>query len=87
MEKVNSDITAFKIKLERIEEISELLEDQDLDLEQAIKLYEEGMILSQECLKSLQAAEVKDYRIKKTHSIRFNDHPINHFFSLEKPNA
>ena len=66
MEKVNSDITAFKIKLERIEEISELLEDQDLDLEQAIKLYEEGMILSQECLKSLQAAEVKIRELKSS---------------------
>jgi exodeoxyribonuclease VII small subunit len=66
MEKVNSDITAFKIKLERIEQISELLEDQDLDLEQAIKLYEEGMILSQECLKSLQAAEVKITELKNS---------------------
>ena len=66
MDKVNSDITAFKIKLERIEEISELLEDQDLDLEQAIKLYEEGMILSQECLKSLQAAEVKITELKNS---------------------
>lgn len=66
MEKVNSDITAFKIKLDRIEEISELLEDQDLDLEQAIKLYEEGMILSQECLKSLQAAEVKITELKNS---------------------
>lgn len=66
MEKVNSDITAFKIKLERIELISELLEDQDLDLEQAIKLYEEGMILSQECLKSLQAAEVKITELKNS---------------------
>lgn len=66
MEKVNSDITAFKVKLERIEQISELLEDQDLDLEQAIKLYEEGMILSQECLKSLQAAEVKITELKNS---------------------
>ncbi len=66
MEKVNSDITAFKIKLERIEQISELLEDQDLDLEQAIKLYEEGMILSQECLKTLQAAEVKITELKNS---------------------
>lgn len=66
MEKVNSDITAFKIKLERIEQISELLEDQDLDLEQAIKLYEEGMVLSQECLKSLQAAEVKITELKNS---------------------
>lgn len=66
MDKVNSDITAFKIKLERIEQISELLEDQDLDLEQAIKLYEEGMILSQECLKSLQAAEVKITELKNS---------------------
>lgn len=66
MKKVNNDIASFKTRLERIEQISELLEDQDLDLEQAIKLYEEGMILSQECLKSLQAAEVKITELKNS---------------------
>lgn len=66
MDKANSDISAFKLKLERIEQISELLEDQNLDLEQAIKLYEEGMTLSQECLKSLQAAEVKITELKNS---------------------
>lgn len=66
MKKVNNDIASFKTRLERIEQISELLEDQDLDLEQAIKLYEEGMILSQQCLKSLQAAEVKITELKNS---------------------
>jgi exodeoxyribonuclease VII small subunit len=69
MKKTDNDITAFKIKLERIEQISQLLEDQDLDLEQAIKLYEEGMVLSKECLNSLQAAEVKITELKNSFNV------------------
>ena len=56
MSKPDNEVSRFKEKLERIEEITSLLEDQDLDLEQAKKLYEEGMKLSQECLLSLQEA-------------------------------
>ena len=33
----------------RIEEIAELLENSDLDLEKALKLFEEGISLSQKC--------------------------------------
>lgn len=61
-----SEVSQFKIKLERIEQISSLLEDPDLDLEQAIKLYEEGMKLSQECLSSLKQAELKITELKNS---------------------
>jgi len=62
----NSEVSQFKIKLERIEQISALLEDPDLDLEQAINLYEEGMKLSQECLTSLKQAELKITELKNS---------------------
>jgi len=61
-----SEVSQFKIKLERIEQISSLLEDPDLDLEQAIQLYEEGMKLSQECLSSLKHAELKITELKNS---------------------
>lgn len=61
-----SEVSQFKIKLERIEQISSLLEDPDLDLEQAILLYEEGMKLSQECLTSLKQAELKITELKNS---------------------
>ncbi|MCA0387976.1 MAG: exodeoxyribonuclease VII small subunit [Bacteroidetes bacterium] len=61
-----SEVSQFKIKLERIEQISSLLEDPDLDLEQAILLYEEGMKLSQECLSSLKQAELKITELKNS---------------------
>lgn len=62
----NNEVSQFKIKLERIEQISALLEDPDLDLEQAINLYEEGMKLSQECLTSLKQAELKITELKNS---------------------
>lgn len=61
-----SEVSQFKIKLERIEQISSLLEDPDLDLERAIQLYEEGMKLSQECLSSLKQAELKITELKNS---------------------
>jgi len=66
MSKPENEVSRFKVKLERIEEITSLLEDQDIDLEQAIKLYEEGMKLSQECLVSLQEAELKITELKNS---------------------
>ncbi len=66
MSNPQSEVSNFKVKLNRIEEITSLLEDQDLDLEQAIKLYEEGMKLSQECLTSLKEAELKITELKKS---------------------
>ncbi|GJQ32091.1 MAG: hypothetical protein HBSAPP04_09300 [Ignavibacteriaceae bacterium] len=66
MSNPQNEVSHFKEKLKRIEEITSFLEDQDLDLEQAIKLYEEGMKLSQECLSSLQEAELKITELKNS---------------------
>lgn len=48
--------------LERLEAIADKLEDPGLDLDEAVKLYEEGLRLYAECTKRLDAA---DQRITK----------------------
>ncbi len=48
--------------LERLETIADRLEDPRLDLDDAVKLYEEGLRLYAECTKRLDAA---DQRITK----------------------
>lgn len=48
--------------LERLEAIADKLEDPQLDLDEAVKLYEEGLRLYAECTSRLDAA---DQRITK----------------------
>lgn len=48
--------------LERLEAIADRLEDPQLDLDEAVKLYEEGLRLYAECTTRLDAA---DQRITK----------------------
>lgn len=49
----------FEDSLKRLQEISELLESDEIALDTSIKLYEEGMKLSKECYKILEEAELK----------------------------
>ena len=55
----------FEDLLKRLQEISELLEDEDVGLDEAIKLYEEGIKLSKLCHQKLEAAELKISELKK----------------------
>ncbi|NUM70913.1 MAG: exodeoxyribonuclease VII small subunit [Ignavibacteriaceae bacterium] len=50
--------------MSRLEEIASSLEDTTLDLEDALKLYEEGMILAKECTEQLKGAELKITELK-----------------------
>jgi exodeoxyribonuclease VII small subunit len=45
--------------LKRLETIADKLEDPELDLDQAVKLYEEGLGLYERCAKKLDAAELR----------------------------
>jgi len=45
--------------LERLEAIADKLEDPSLDLDQAVKLYEEGLQLYDQCAKRLDAADMR----------------------------
>ncbi len=49
----------FEECLQRLEQIVEQLERGDIPLEQSLKLFEEGMTLSNACRKELQDAEGK----------------------------
>ena len=56
---------SFKNSLARLEEITNLLESEEIELEDALKLYEEGITLSRFCLNSLKSAELKVTELKK----------------------
>jgi exodeoxyribonuclease VII small subunit len=54
----------FEQDLSRLEEISRILEEDNVDLEKAITLFEEGVKLSKTCLKTLKEAELKITELK-----------------------
>lgn len=56
---------SFEKKLNRLEEISVLLEDEEIDLDKAIELYEEGLFLSKECSDKLKTAELRISELRK----------------------
>jgi len=57
----------FESSLARLEEIVGKLESANLSLDEAIKLFEEGVQLSRDCQKHLQQAEGKvEILLKKT---------------------
>jgi exodeoxyribonuclease VII small subunit len=54
----------FEQDLSRLEEISRILEGDNVELEEAIALFEEGVKLSKSCLKTLKEAELKITELK-----------------------
>lgn len=56
----------FDVKLKRLEEISSLLEEENIGLEDSIKLFEEGVLLSKECQEALNKAELKITELKNS---------------------
>lgn len=56
----------FEASLKRLEEIARLLDREDLGLESAIELYEEGIVLSKICFTRLKEAELKITTLKKS---------------------
>ncbi|MFZ0454848.1 MAG: exodeoxyribonuclease VII small subunit [Ignavibacteriaceae bacterium] len=55
----------FESNILRLEEISALLEKDDIGLDEAIHLFEEGVALSKNCLTALNSAELKITELKK----------------------
>ena len=55
----------FENKLLRLEEISQLLEGDEVGLEEAITLYQEGIELSRNCITTLKEAELRITQLKK----------------------
>ncbi len=60
-----SEKASFEKKLNRLEEISSLLESESIGLDEAISLYEEGIELSRDCITTLKNAELKITELKK----------------------
>lgn len=56
----------FETSLKRLEEIARLLDREDLGLDNAIQLYEEGIELSKVCFTRLKEAELKITTLKKS---------------------
>jgi exodeoxyribonuclease VII small subunit len=56
---------SFEDSLKRLEEISDLLDNEEIGLDQAISLYEEGIELSKVCMNKLKEAELKITELKK----------------------
>jgi exodeoxyribonuclease VII small subunit len=56
---------SFEQNISRLEEISASLESDDVGLEEALQLYEEGINLSKTCLTALKNAELKITELKK----------------------
>ncbi len=60
----------FESALKRLEEISDLLENEDTPLENSIKLFEEGIELKEFCEEKLKSAKLKiDKIVKKNKSL------------------
>ena len=60
----------FENALKRLEEISDLLENEDTPLEDSIKLFEEGIELKEFCEEKLKSAKLKiDKIVKKNKSL------------------
>lgn len=56
---MSSDAPGLDAALERLEAIADRLEDPALDLDLAVRLYEEGLRLYAECAKRLDAADLR----------------------------
>lgn len=56
---------SFEESMKRLEEISNLLDNEDVGLDKAISLYEEGIELSKYCMNKLKEADLKISVIKK----------------------
>ena len=48
---------SFEKNIERLEELVQKLSQEKVDLDDAMKLYQEGMELGKECLKKINGAE------------------------------
>ena len=60
----------FESALNRLEQISDLLENEETPLEESIKLFEEGIELKEYCEEKLESAKIKiDKIVKKNKSL------------------
>jgi len=56
---------SFEEALTKLEAIVEKLDDEEITLEESVRLYEEGLKLSKICSETLESAELKIEEIEK----------------------
>jgi exodeoxyribonuclease VII small subunit len=65
MAKEKKNHQSFESALERLEEIVELLGEGNVSLDEAVKLYEEGAVLSKQCFEMLKNVELRLKKLEK----------------------
>lgn len=61
----NEERPSFEEALTKLETIVEKLDDQEITLEESVRLYEQGLKLSRICSQTLESAELKIVEIEK----------------------
>ncbi len=61
---MTKDKKNFETNLKKLEEIVDKLENGEVDLEESVKLYEEGMMLKKICEEKLRSIESQIKKIK-----------------------
>ena len=68
---------SIESRLAKLESILEELESGDLELDQALKKFEQGVKLSRECQKTLEDAEIK-IKILMDNELKDTDQSLEH---------
>ena len=63
MTKIKKNLT-FEENLKKLEDIVDQIESEEIDLEKSVKLYEEGMLLKNNCEARLKKVELQIKKIK-----------------------
>lgn len=74
--KKDEDIS-FENSLKKLEEIVEELEKGELSLDEALKLYEEGMQFSDQCLEKLNESKQKVEKLTKEGNKKYHTEPFS----------
>ncbi len=65
MKKTKNAGWSLEASMQRLDDIVEKLESGEVSLDDAMNLYEEGMIISKQCMEKLSQAELKLKQIRK----------------------
>ena len=68
---------SFEDSLKKIEEIVEELEKGELSLDEALKLYEEGMVFSDKCMEKLNESKQRVEKITKEGNNKYHTEPFS----------
>jgi len=68
---------SFEDSLKKIEEIVEELEKGELSMDEALKLYEEGMEFSDKCMEKLNESKQKVEKITKAGNNKYHTEPFS----------